>query len=82
MQQQTIWRVRFETPRFTLEAFDVTEAAVREVLYRAWFQHCKQTGAAENYLDECADDIYAQEITLGAAYRDREQLFPPLSSKA
>ena len=43
-------------------------------------QHCKQTGAAENYLDECADDLQAQEITLGVTYRDRERLFPPVSN--
>jgi hypothetical protein len=82
MEPQTIWRIRFETPHFTLETFDETEADARQGLRRAWLEHCKQTGAAENYLEDCADDIQAQEITLGVTYRDREQLFPPVSSKA
>jgi hypothetical protein len=79
MTRQTIWRVRFETPHFTLETFDVTEPDAREGLRLAWTQHCKQTGAAESYLEDCADDIQAQEITPGVTYRDREQLFPPAS---
>lgn len=74
---KAIWRVRFETPHFTLETFDVNESDAREGLRRAWLHHCKQTGAAPTYLEDYASDIQAQEIMLGVTYRDREQLFPP-----
>jgi len=82
MTPQTIWRVRFETPHFTFETFDANEADAREGLRRAWLEHCEQTGAPPNYLDEYAADIYVQEVTLGVTYRDREQLFPPVARTA
>lgn len=65
-------RARFETPRFTFEAFAPTELEARCWLAAAWARHAKQSGADPNYLKEYESGIMIDQLPLRGVLLDNQ----------
>lgn len=61
-----------ETPNFTFDACGDSADAARVALEKGLKHHAKQRGLPEYWFQGL--DINIREMTLGAAYRDRELL--------
>lgn len=70
----TLFRATLETRHFSFEAHDVTEQAAREALAKGLARHGVQYQCEPNWFAPLLVDVECREITLGRAYRDREEI--------
>jgi len=66
------WRASLETRKYDFDAYGVSAGEARETLIRALYRHCEQLGVDPSRVLEWADSVECRQVTLGAAYRDRE----------
>jgi hypothetical protein len=68
------YRAQLETPHFSFEAYGRSEAEASEALERAWAQHCRDCGIANNW-PEWLESVNLLRVELGRAYRDGAKCF-------
>lgn len=75
--RNTIWRAFVETRHFDFEAFAMTAEEAKASLVAGLRAHAAQYGetdGGDRMVDAFAGSIETHQITIGAAYRDRQPL--------
>jgi hypothetical protein len=71
---RTIYRAELETRNFHFEAFDDSESSALGALISGLEAHAIAYGLPSSFITENAADARVLPFTLGACYRDREEI--------
>jgi len=66
------YRARLTTPNFSFEAYGPTKTTAKAALKHGLQQHEEQYVCARGWYQN--DDIEIDELTMGAAYRDNQEM--------
>lgn len=66
----TLFWINIETRNFSFDSFGATEELARDSARKGWAEHCRQTGADLDYIEDELEDARVLEIHTGSCVRD------------